>query len=58
MEIQINRALQDEMVFENEKGHDVVQEIVYEWKPVQCQSCQMFGHIREKCRKSAKTVQK
>ena len=26
----------------------------YEWKPVTCNHCKMFGHIKEECRKKAK----
>ena len=29
--------------------------VEYEWKPLKCNHCKMFGHIGEECRKKAKT---
>jgi len=57
VQIQINQELKDEVIFENEKGDDVGQEIHYEWRPLQCQVCKMFGHAKLNCTKRNSTVQ-
>ncbi|KAJ8421596.1 LOW QUALITY PROTEIN: hypothetical protein Cgig2_020785 [Carnegiea gigantea] len=31
------------------------QDLVYEWKPIKCNHCKMFGHLEEECRKKART---
>ena len=35
----------------NERDVVIIQKIVYEWKPVKCSHCKMFGHTFEECRK-------
>ncbi|KAJ8422022.1 hypothetical protein Cgig2_007572 [Carnegiea gigantea] len=35
----------------NEKGRVIRQRVKYEWQPVKCDHCSMYGHIEEKCMK-------
>ena len=37
--------------FANEKGVPIRQMIHYEWLPIKCTYCKMFGHSLEDCRK-------
>ena len=34
MEVSLNQALMDEVIFEDEHGMDIRQPIIYEWKPI------------------------
>lgn len=58
MEVKINPQLPVFVTFENQFGVDVIQQIFYEWKPVFCNHCSMFGHDKETCRKKGKLVQR
>jgi len=35
----------------NDKGRVTRQRVKYEWQPVKCDHCSMYGHIDEDCRK-------
>jgi len=37
--------------FANEKGVLIRQMVQYEWLPIKCTYCKMFGHSHEDCRK-------
>ena len=37
--------------FANEKNVVIRQKVIYEWKPIKCSYCKMYGHIQEECRK-------
>ncbi|KAJ8420624.1 hypothetical protein Cgig2_027794 [Carnegiea gigantea] len=39
--------------FAKEKDVIIKQKLVYEWRPIKCTQCRMFGHTREECRKIA-----
>jgi len=50
VEIQINQELKEKVIFENEKGNEVRQPVHFEWKPMKCSSCGMFGHSEDNCK--------
>ncbi|KAJ8420990.1 hypothetical protein Cgig2_010629 [Carnegiea gigantea] len=41
--------------FVNDQDVVVRLRVEYEWKPLKCNHCKMFGHIEEECRKKVKT---
>ncbi|XP_060202694.1 uncharacterized protein LOC132631110 [Lycium barbarum] len=51
VEVTLNQACPDFVMFENEKGQVIEQEVTYEWRPVLCAHCKNFGHTQELCRK-------
>ncbi|CAO2837977.1 unnamed protein product [Amaranthus hypochondriacus] len=38
------------MHFINELDELVSQKVVYDWKPIWCEKCTEFGHLKENCR--------
>ncbi|KAJ8437064.1 hypothetical protein Cgig2_025911 [Carnegiea gigantea] len=40
--------------FANEKGILLRQKVIYEWLPIKCDQCKMFGHTQEQCKKQEK----
>lgn len=48
VEVEPDQMYPDMVMFENECGAIIEQEVRYEWKPVFCKACGNFGHdIRE-----------
>ena len=50
VEIPLEGNFPDFTEFANEKYVIIRQKVVYEWKPIQCTHCKMFGHTGEDCR--------
>ncbi|MDV3201195.1 MAG: DUF4283 domain-containing protein, partial [Sweet potato little leaf phytoplasma] len=46
--------LPDEVFFEDDNGNVITQKVTYEWKPVLCGKCTMYGHDSKMCRKNTK----
>ncbi|XP_060179602.1 uncharacterized protein LOC132609567 [Lycium barbarum] len=44
VEVTLNQACPDFVMFENEKGQIIEQEVTYKWRPVLCAHCKNFGH--------------
>ncbi|XP_070009963.1 uncharacterized protein [Nicotiana sylvestris] len=51
VEVPINKVFPDTVMFENEHGHIVEQEVDVEWKPILCTKCKYYGHELKECRK-------
>lgn len=51
MEVPINKVFPDTVMFENEHGHIVEQEVEFEWKPILCTKCKNHGHDLKECMK-------
>ncbi|XP_019259332.1 PREDICTED: uncharacterized protein LOC109237475 [Nicotiana attenuata] len=51
VEMSINQQYPKQVMFENEVGKIVKQEVYYEWKPTLCSNCKNFGHDLQDCRK-------
>ncbi|XP_009629264.2 uncharacterized protein [Nicotiana tomentosiformis] len=51
VEIPLNQEYPTSVMFENEYGRIVEQNVEYEWKPVLCAKCKNFGHDIMNCRK-------
>ncbi|XP_019232983.1 PREDICTED: uncharacterized protein LOC109213625 [Nicotiana attenuata] len=51
VEVELNNKYQNSVMFENEHGRIIEQEVVYEWKPVLCEKCDNYGHEMKECRK-------
>ncbi|XP_019237198.1 PREDICTED: uncharacterized protein LOC109217412 [Nicotiana attenuata] len=51
VEVPLNKAYPYSVMFENELGQIIEQEIKYEWKPTMCQQCKLFGHTDQQCRR-------
>lgn len=57
IDIQLDASFPDHVDFVNDQ--DVVVRILvsYEWKPLKCTYCNMYGHLDEQCRKKNQTKQ-
>ncbi|KAJ8421962.1 hypothetical protein Cgig2_022523 [Carnegiea gigantea] len=51
IEIPLEGQFPDYIEFVNEKGVLIRQKVIYEWLPIKCDHCKMFGHTQEQCRK-------
>ncbi|XP_016452665.2 uncharacterized protein LOC107777186 [Nicotiana tabacum] len=51
VEVLINQTYPTQVIFENEMGKIVKQEVYYEWKPTLCPKCKNFGHELQDYRK-------
>ncbi|XP_060217048.1 uncharacterized protein LOC132644468 [Lycium barbarum] len=51
VEVPLNQKYPECVMFENEKGCITEQEIYYEWKPILCEHCKIYGHGKQNCRK-------
>lgn len=51
VEVPINMAFPDTVMFENEYGQIVEQEVEFEWKLILCTKCKNYGHELKECRK-------
>ncbi|KAK7273781.1 hypothetical protein RIF29_14844 [Crotalaria pallida] len=47
-------VLPDEVFFEHDFGNVITQRVNYEWKPVLCANCSMYGHDAKMCRRNVK----
>ncbi|XP_060211753.1 uncharacterized protein LOC132639317 [Lycium barbarum] len=56
VEVPLNEEYPTSVMFENEYGKIVEQEVEFEWKPVLCTKCKNFGHRLQECRKQIKDV--
>lgn len=52
VEVQMKQELPDKIMFCNEYGVEIYQNIEYEWRPTVCQKCSGIGHSEEDCRKN------
>ncbi|XP_009804027.1 uncharacterized protein [Nicotiana sylvestris] len=51
VEVPINKVFPDTIMFDNEHGHIVEQDVKFEWKPILCTKYKYFGHELKECRK-------
>ena len=56
IEMPLDGSFPDYIDFSNKKNVLIRQKVHYEWKPLKCTQCMMFGHIAEQCKK--KEIQK
>lgn len=54
VEVDIEEELPDSLDFVNEKGILTTIRLEYEWKPVKCANCKMFGHESTVCKNGRK----
>lgn len=54
IEVSIDEDLPETITFENEWGAIQHYGVQYEWKPVKCSKCGMFGHQSEECKKHSR----
>ncbi|KAJ8436062.1 hypothetical protein Cgig2_000358 [Carnegiea gigantea] len=47
----------DFIEFANEKNVVIRQKVIYEWLPIKCSYCKMYGHSQENCRKKTQPRQ-
>ena len=52
VEVQMKQELPDTIIFCNEYGMEICQNIEYEWRPSICKKCSGIGHSEEDCRKN------
>ena len=52
LEMKIDGCFPDTIVFLNEHGHEHVQAVHFEWKPIKCGKCGLLGHNEGDCRKA------
>lgn len=53
VDIPLNSEFPEFIEFVNDKGVLERQAVMYEWKPIKCSGCQMYGHQLEHCKKRA-----
>lgn len=58
VEVSIDQEFPNEIIFCNEKGKMISQQVLYECKPVLCSDCGGIGHNMEQCRKKKFEVAK
>nr|XP_016439190.1 PREDICTED: uncharacterized protein LOC107765098 [Nicotiana tabacum] len=51
VKVEPDKMYPDMVMFGNECGVIIEQEVIYEWKPVFCKACGNFGHDIRECRK-------
>ncbi|XP_019264984.1 PREDICTED: uncharacterized protein LOC109242601 [Nicotiana attenuata] len=54
VEVKPHQKYPETIMFEDEKGRIVEQEVFYEWKPTLCGKCKNFGHELKECRRFIK----
>jgi len=54
IEIQLEDNFLECIEFVNEHNVVVRQKVEYEWKPIKCDFCKMYGHMKDDCRKKPK----
>ena len=57
VEIKVGAKLPEVVMVQDETGNIVEQKIEYEWLPVSCGNCGVFGHAETRCLKKPKMVQ-
>lgn len=57
IEVKAGATLPEEILLQDVNGSRSMQKIEYEWIPVSCSHCNVFGHIEARCPKKAKVVQ-
>lgn len=50
MEMELNDVFTENVVLEDEKGGQFIQQVVYEWRPLKCKECSRFGHTVKDCK--------
>lgn len=48
--VKVDEEFSDQISFNNEKGIDVVFDVVYEWKPSLCSACKQLGNGMANCK--------
>lgn len=51
IEMQLDGEFPEYIEFINERGVLIRQKVNYEWMPLKCDHCHMYGHLQESCRK-------
>ena len=51
VEVEVSQEFPEEIVFENEMGVDTTVSVRYDWKPIYCNGCKVFGHKDDDCRR-------
>lgn len=51
IEVNIDQNMPDSIMFESEKGVIVEQQLEYEWRPLYCPNCSIYGHTQNNCGK-------
>jgi len=51
VEMPLEGQFLDYTEFANEKGVLIRKKVIYEWLPIKCDKCKIFGHTQEQCRK-------
>lgn len=57
VEVKMNHPLPNTVLFENEVECVVEKKEEYEWKPIFCMHCQIFGHEFQNCRKAVQVAE-
>lgn len=57
VEIKVGSTLPELVILQDEDGNRVMQKVEYEWIPVSCKDCGVFGHTDARCPKKTKMVQ-
>ena len=51
VEMPVDGQFPEFIEFSNEKDVLIRQRVVYEWLPLKCDHCKMFGHTQDSCRR-------
>ena len=51
VEMPLDGNVPEYIIFANEKDILIRQRVMYEWLPIKCTHCRMFGHTQDVCRK-------
>ena len=57
IDIKLDESFPDFIEFVNDQDVVVRLKVEYEWKPIKCQHCKMFGHTKMDCKKKANVRQ-
>lgn len=52
IEVKVDQEFLSQLDFINEKGTEIVFNVIYEWKSVLCSVCKQLGHGKDECKKS------
>ncbi|XP_070021784.1 uncharacterized protein [Nicotiana sylvestris] len=50
VEVGMNAKRPDVVLFRNERSKLIKQKVIYDWKPILCSYCSIYGHAEEVCR--------
>lgn len=56
--MRIGISLQEQVTYLDDADRVIIQPVEYEWKPVTCSKCLMFGHLETECRTKKVVTQK